>query len=399
MRGLYVHIPFCVKKCSYCDFYSLPGRLDSLGPYVQAVMKESHKYAKMSFDTLYLGGGTPSLLGAKNLKLLIDGLGVESSSPLAGGDSCEGVRMNKFHSHPDLSHQGRGKLQNNFTEATIEMNPESTTPEFLETVKETGFNRVSIGVQSLSDDELRSVGRIHTAAQAISAVKRAQKAGFHAVSTDLIIGLPGQTWKILNKTLETLVGLGIHHLSVYCLSLEDGTPLAKNPPDNLPSDDTQVELYDKTRTFLIGRGFIHYEISNFALKGYECKHNLNYWHGGEYLGLGPSAASHLDGKRFRNNADLNTYLQNPIGQIEYIEELNAQNKAAEEAMLRLRLLEEGLDTHELTTKYGVENVQDVISRLDGMVCEGLLTCENSRYRLSPSRIMTSNPIFARVLLK
>ena len=353
----------------------------------------------MSFDTFYLGGGTPSLLGAKNLKLLIDGLGVESSSPLAGGDSCEGVRMNEFHSHPDLSHQGRGKLQNNFTEATIEMNPESTTPEFLETVKETGFNRVSIGVQSLSDDELRSVGRIHTAAQAISTVKRAQKAGFHAVSTDLIIGLPGQTWKILNKTLETLVGLGIHHLSVYCLSLEDGTPLAKNPPDNLPSDDTQVELYDKTRTFLIGRGFIHYEISNFALKGYECKHNLNYWHGGEYLGLGPSAASHLDGKRFRNNADLNTYLQNPIGQIEYIEELNAQNKAAEEAMLRLRLLEEGLDTHELTTKYGVENVQDVISRLDGMVCEGLLTCENSRYRLSPSRIMTSNPIFARVLLK
>ena len=366
MRGLYVHIPFCVKKCSYCDFYSLPGQLDSLESYVQAVVQESQKYAKMSFDTLYLGGGTPSLLGVKHLKNLMNG--IRKSFDLSG-----------------------------LTEATIELNPESATPEFLAAAKETGFNRVSSGVQSLSDDELKSVGRIHTAKQAISAVKLAKKIGFKAVSADLIIGLPGQTWVSLNKSLETLIGLGIPHLSVYCLSLEDGTPLAKNPPDNLPSDDTQAELYDKTRMFLVGRGFIHYEISNFALKGYECQHNLNYWRGDEYLGLGPSAASHLDRKRFRNSADLSAYLQNPTEQTEYIEELNLQNKAAEEAMLRLRLLEEGLDTRGLAVEYGVANVQDIIRRLNNMVQEGLLTCEGSRYRLSPSRIITSNPIFARVI--
>ncbi|MBN1644130.1 MAG: radical SAM family heme chaperone HemW [Dehalococcoidales bacterium] len=400
MRGLYVHIPFCVKKCAYCDFYSLPGRSESLEAYVRAVIKEAEKYPDIAFGTFYLGGGTPSLLGAKYLKVLMSGLD----------------RTLRLPRRPDTIGTPRNGI-----EATIEVNPESATHELLVAAGEAGFNRVSIGVQSLSDRELESVGRIHTSRQAVSAVKLAQEIGFKSISADLIIGLPWQTWESLNKSLDTLVGMGVSHLSVYCLSLEKGTPLADDPPDDLPSDDTQSELYNKARAFLIGRGFVHYEISNFALKGFECRHNLNYWEDGEYVGLGPSAASHLDGKRFRNNANLGAYLENPIGQIEDVEELSVRDKAAEEAMLRLRLTEKGLGICELTEKYGVENVRDIVDRLNDMVQEGLLVREEAkdltpprdtfvpitselgmtnraRYRLSPSRIMTSNPIFARVLI-
>jgi oxygen-independent coproporphyrinogen-3 oxidase len=282
-------------------------------------------------------------------------------------------------------------------ESTLEANPESATPEFLQTAKTLGFNRLSFGVQSFSDAELLSVGRIHTAAQAVAAIKLAQKTGFQNISADLIIGLPGQTWHSLHNSMESLTGLGLPHLSIYCLSLENGTPLALNPPNDLPSDDIQAELYEKTRAFLINAGFVHYEISNYARPGFECRHNLNYWRGGEYLGLGPAAASHLDGKRFKNNNDLDAYLQNPAGQVEYVEELSPKDKAAEEAMLRLRLLEEGLNTDELTAKFGSANTSDIILRLDKMTQEQLLLQTGSTYRLSPAHILTSNSIFSRVL--
>jgi len=327
---------------------------------------ESYSKAGLSFQTLYLGGGTPSLLGAKNLKNLIDGIG---------------------------EYLGISSL----VEATVEVNPESATREFLETAKDAGINRVSFGVQSLFDNELKSVGRIHSAFQAIEAIKLAEKLDFKVIAADLIVGLPGQTWATLCKSLETLVGLGIEHLSVYCLSLEEGTRLAECPPDDLMPDDMQAALFEKTLAFLGDRGFIHYEISNFALEGYECLHNLNYWRGGEYLGLGTSAASHLHGKRFKNYADLDAYLENPTGQMEYVEELNIKDKAAEEAMLRLRLLVEGIEPGELTTRFGHDNVRTMISKLDGMVGAGQLIFEKSRYRLPHTRILTSNPIFAKIL--
>jgi len=366
VKGLYIHIPFCVKKCGYCDFYSLPVRSNALESYVAAVLKEAGIYHGLSFRTLYLGGGTPSLLGSTHLRNLIDGI----------------------RKSLDISE---------LMEATIEVNPESATPGFLQAVKEAGIDRVSIGVQSLSDYELRAAGRIHHAAQAVAAITIAKKFSFKSISADLIIGLPGQTWSTLRNSLEMLNSLNIQHLSVYCLSLEEGTPLAESPPDDLVSDDEQAELYEKTREFLSGCGFNHYEISNFARQGYECQHNLNYWRGGEYLGLGPSAASHLGDKRFKNRADLDAYLAGPTGQTEYVEELDRKHKAAEEAMLRLRLLEEGIEPGELAARFGPDNVAALTGQFDAMVREGLLIRENSRYRLHPSRVLTSNPIFARVL--
>ena len=426
MRGLYVHIPFCVKKCSYCDFYSLPSRSGSMEAYVQAVMHEAYfgfrKVTRVTLknplrNTLYRWRHTRVSSEHKQLQTLINGLNYLFVIPAKArflGTKCTGIHIPSSptrHCEPSEAISGRRGAPTlglprphsprndllKLTESTIELNPESATSEFLQMVKDLGFSRLSFGVQSLSDDELKSVGRIHTAAQAISALKLAKKLEFEAISADLIIGLPGQTWVSLSKSLETLVALGVQHLSVYCFSLEEGTPLAENPPADLPSDDMQAKLFEETRKYLKTCGYAHYEISNFAMNGYECRHNLNYWRGGDYLGLGPAAASHLDGKRFKNYANLDAYVDNPTGQIEYIEELNKKEKAAEEAMLRLRLLEEGLNTDELTDKFGKNNVKSIISRLDEMVQEGSLIDEGTSYRLTASRIMTSNPIFARVL--
>ncbi len=366
MRGLYVHIPFCIRKCAYCDFYSLPQRLDSLNAYLEAVLIEASKYQGLSFETIYLGGGTPSIIGPAGLRKL----------------------MTTLRETFDLSQ---------VTEATMEANPESITAELLEDAKTAGINRLSIGVQSLSDIELEQVGRIHTASQAIQAIDHVKHSGFNNVSADLILGLPGQDWQSLMVNLETLIGMDIQHLSVYCLSIEPDTPLALYLPPNLPSDDEQADLYASACALFTNRGFIHYEISNFTLPGYECIHNLNYWRGGEYLGLGPAAASHLDGKRFKNKADLDAYIQNPAGQIEEIEELDASRKAAEEAILRLRLLEEGLDTDELALKFGDENIIGLVSRLNNLVKEGALLRNGAEYHLLPSCALVSNPVLARVL--
>ena len=358
-------MPFCVRKCAYCDFYSLAGQTGLAGCYVDAVLEEARQYAGEQFEKLYLGGGTPSLLSAENLGNLVGGL--------RRIFNLSGLR-----------------------EATIEVNPESASPQLLRTARELGIDRISIGVQSLSDYELKSAGRIHDANQAQKAVKIARGMGFRT-SADLIAGLPGQDWESLGRSLGTLTGSGIGHISLYCLSLEEGTPLAANPPGDLPDDDMQAGLFEKARRFLGGRGFIHYEVSNFALPGQESLHNQNYWRGGEYLGLGPAAASHVKGQRFSNRPDLHAYLDNPSGIREGTENLAAPEKAAEEAMLRLRLLEEGVDMVVLSGRFGGENTTDLEARLRRLSIEGSLIKESSNYRLAPSRVLTSNPVFAGVL--
>jgi oxygen-independent coproporphyrinogen III oxidase len=197
--------------------------------------------------------------------------------------------------------------------------------------------------------------------------------------------------------LETLIGLDIQHLSLYCLSIEPHTPLALYLPADLPSDDQQAELYDNAGELFLRRGFAHYEISNFTLPGYECRHNLNYWRGGEYLGLGPAAASHLDGQRYKNRADLDAYLQNPTGQIEEAEQLAPVEKAGEEAILRLRLLQEGLDINEMAGKFGDEHVIGLAGRLNKLVTEGALLRNGPNYRLDPACALVANQILTKVL--
>lgn len=366
MTGLYVHIPFCVRKCAYCDFYSVSDRRHLIPAYVDAVLDEAQAYTGLGFRTLYLGGGTPSIMDGTLLETLIRGLG----------------RLLDFSA-----------LQ----EATMELNPESTSADLLKTARDLGFNRVSIGVQSFSDHELASANRIHDSAQALKALSLAGQAGFQRISADLICGLPGQDWTSLGQSLRMLVDCGVGHVSMYCLSVEPGTPLACELPPDLPDDDAQADLYNRARAFLRAEGFLHYEISNFARPGAECQHNLNYWRGGEYLGLGAAAASHLCGCRFRNRATLSAYLEDPHGVLEEFERLEGPRKAAEEAMLRLRLLSEGINPNRMGGRYTGADLALLRRRLGMMEHEGLLLCDDGTFRLPPNRILTSNPVFARLL--
>jgi oxygen-independent coproporphyrinogen-3 oxidase len=366
MRGLYIHIPFCISKCRYCDFYSLAGKTDLIEGYVSAVVREAEKYGGTSFKTMYVGGGTPSLLGPRRLADLVDGL--------------------------------RSHLQiDSLLEATIEANPESTDEDFLRMVRDIGFNRISIGVQSLDDDELKKAGRVHSSTQALKAIELAFNCGIDNVSADIIIGLPGQTVESLDNTLRKLVGIGLTHASVYCLSIEEGTAFAACPPADLPDDEFQASVYERVAGILKEYGFIHYEISNFALPGKECLHNLNYWRGGEYIGLGPSAASHVGGRRWKNEANLHAYMDDPLAAGIEEDIVDAETKMAEEAMLRLRLLEEGLDTGQLAMRYGLNEFKDLEKRLNILAGQKKLVKNGKRYKLAPGSILTSNRVFVDVI--
>ena len=366
MAGLYVHIPFCVRKCGYCDFYSKAGQLHLLGDYLNALLMEAGQYHGPFFDTLYIGGGTPSLLGAAGIERMMGGL-----------SGCLGL--------------------SNLGEATIEANPDSAGGEFLDAALACGINRLSLGVQSLNDDELTRSGRLHNAVQALAAIAKARECGFEDISADIIVGLPGQTPQSLENTLCSLVNSAVTHISAYCLSIEPGSGFAAHPPPDLPDDDAQAGLFESAARCLKDNGFVHYEISNFARPGRECRHNLNYWRGGEYLGLGAGAASHLKGRRYKNAADLEGYIKAPLASQCEAEELGAEAKSAEEAMLRLRLLEEGLDISSLAARYGKANTDGLIGRLNKLADDKMLARAGTRYRLPPERVMTSNRVFIEII--
>jgi oxygen-independent coproporphyrinogen-3 oxidase len=331
-----------------------------------AICPEAGQYRGPGFETLYIGGGTPSLLGAAVLEQLMGGL-----------SDCL-----------DLSNLG---------EATIEANPDTAGSGFLGAALACGINRLSIGVQSLNDDELTKSGRLHNAVQALAAIARARECGFEDISADIIVGLPGQTPRSLENTLVRLVNSGVTHISAYCLSVEPGTEFDKHPPPDLPDDDAQAGLFEFAARYLKDNGFVHYEISNFARPGRECRHNLNYWRGGEYLGLGAGAASHLEGRRFKNSADLDGYIKAPLASQCEAEELGPEAKSAEEAMLRLRLLEEGLDVGSLAARYGEINTVGLHRRLDKLADDNMLAREGTCYRLPPERVMTSNRVFIEII--
>jgi oxygen-independent coproporphyrinogen-3 oxidase len=366
MYGLYIHFPFCVSKCLYCDFYSLPGKQHLIESYIDAVLLEAQRHKGEEFKTLYIGGGTPSLLGADGLQRLMSGLG--------------GIFQ-------------LGGLE----EATIEANPDSLTEDFLKAALDMGFKRISIGVQSLDDEELKKAGRAHNARQALSAIKAAFESGFDDVSADIMIGLPGQTPESLRTTINIILGAGVTHISPYCLSIEGGTPFANNPPPDLPGDDEEAVLYDLVRDMLREAGFIHYEVSNFALPDRQCRHNLNYWRCGDYLGLGPAAASHIQGHRLKNESSLERYIEDPLHIEIEVEKLSVEGKIGEEAMLRLRLLEEGLDINAMTERYGKERIAPLAAKLESMADSGLLIKVGDSYRLPYRRVLTCNSILVEII--
>ena len=282
--GLYLHIPFCKAKCIYCDFYSLPHSEEKMDAYTAALQRDLIRWADQAkdhtVDTIYFGGGTPSYLGAERL--------------------CRLLETVFAHYRVDKN-----------DEITTEANPDSAREVLaLRQLREAGFNRISLGMQSASDDELRLIGRVHTHKETVEAVRAARAAGFDNVSLDLIYGLPEQTMAHWRENLQAAIALEPEHLSCYGLKIEEGTPLdRKKNTLRIPDDDEQAEEYLATVELLEKAGYAQYEISNFARPGRESRHNLKYWTMQEYLGFGPGAHSDFGGRRFAYARDLNAYIK------------------------------------------------------------------------------------------
>lgn len=355
MPGLYMHVPFCLKKCDYCAFFSYPLSKDKdlikneeadtdqealLNVYLNGLaeeIKQRLKDAPSGVSSLFIGGGTPTALGVKNLKRLLE--------MLKQGFSFESG-----------------------AEATVEGNPGTLTEEKLELLRSFGINRFSLGVQSLSNKSLKEIGRIHTAEQVRQSIQLIRKAGFANLNLDLMFGLPGQSLAEWQKTLEEALEFSPEHLSLYGLMVEEGTPLAKRLEAEetgkilLPDDDLQAKMYKWAITRLEAAAYIHYETSNFACPGFECKHNLNYWNGKDYLGIGPGAVSCLQGLRWKNVEDIRTYGYSLATGQEPVEErereiLSLKIRMAERVILGLRLTK-GVDLLAFRQDFGMD-VRDV----------------------------------------
>lgn len=285
MLALYVHIPFCVRKCRYCDFMSAPAPQETIQSYIHALTAEAEHspLAGREAGTVFIGGGTPSLLSAQQMTDLLDSL-----------RECFHIAEN--------------------AEISVEMNPGTADREKLRAYRAAGITRLSIGVQSFKDEELRLLGRIHTAERARETFEMAREAGFDNINLDLMSALPGQTCNEWMDNLKAAVQLGPEHISAYSLIIEEGTPFASMQLPPLPDEESDRQMYHDTLHFLEQRGYHRYEISNYAREGRECRHNLVYWTGGEYLGLGIGAASLIrksDGRwmRFANTDSLQEYLR------------------------------------------------------------------------------------------
>ena len=363
--GLYVHVPFCASKCRYCDFYSFAGKESQMDDYVRAVARCGAEFAPQfagrTADTVYFGGGTPSLIGGARLERMLCAL------------------HSQFSIAPDA-------------EITVECNPDSMTQDLLHVLRRAGVNRLSVGVQSAQDDELRLLGRRHTFAQAQDAIRRAQDAGFDNISLDLMYGLPGQTQARFMQSVEAVLDLQPAHLSCYSLKLEPGTPMGQENPV-LPDDDAQADLYLALCGRLRRAGFDHYEISNWARPGRASRHNSRYWTLSDYLGLGPGAHSYLAGRRFFYPASLAVF----CGDAQPVQEDAVPGFAphGEYLMLRLRTAD-GVDTADFARRFG-RSFAPYAAHLRALEKPGLAARTPSGWRLTEAGFLVSNLIINDVL--
>lgn len=365
--GLYIHFPFCAAKCPYCHFCSQPWNEASYRTWRQGLGREAAapREAGFEFDTLYLGGGTPSLLGP---------------------DEVVWVRE-LAQAHFPL------KIE----EFTLEANPGASGTDIFGGWREAGVTRLSVGVQSFDDAVLRTLGRPCTAEEALSFCRAGRAAGFEVLAIDLMIGVPGETPAAVERSLDTALGLEPDHVSVYILENVEGLPfeevLVRHPVD----EDAVVDAYDRTRDALDAVGLRQYEISNFARPGKECRHNLKYWRYEPFVGLGPSAGSHLPGRRWRNKTSLDDWsraLSRGETAREDVVELSPVKAVREALIFGLRLVE-GVDLGAFTERFKVD-VRALFGReIDELVDEGLLVCEAGRISIPRSGFLTSNAVLSR----
>ena len=383
--SLYVHIPFCTAKCTYCDFNSYAGQDSLMAPYAEAAALEAALWAPHMIgrpvETVFFGGGTPSLLPLDGMRTIVMAL------------------RSHFDILPDA-------------EVSLEANPGTVDLVHLEGLHSLGFNRISFGVQSFHEDELRRLERIHDAQEVEDAYRWAREAGFGNVNLDLIYGLQGQTMAGWQTNLETALALGPDHLSLYALTLEEGTPLTRDVErgrSSGPDLDLQADMFEWSRERMTQAGYAHYEVSNWARPGRECRHNLVYWHNGDWLGLGAGAHSHLGYERFADAASPRRYVElvqatssagapeaTSMQQVTYRDPGNREREMAETVFLALRL-REGLDLAGFELRYGVSLRETFGPALDETLSLGLTELVDGRLRLRDEAVMLGDEAFLRFL--
>lgn len=366
--GVYIHIPFCAKKCPYCDFYSVRYNKDLVSLYVDALVRNFRafrdKYGIHKATSVYFGGGTPLLLSPAQLDILLSAL-----------SECFEIDEN--------------------AEITAEANPSMSDKTRLSEYRKTGINRISFGVQSFCDDELKSLGRTHTAEGAKRAIVNAFDAGFENISADIMLGILGQNEESLARTIDITGRLPLSHISAYMLKIEENTPYNCDEIKNaLPDDDSVAELYLFACKELEERGFLQYEISNFAKERRQSRHNLLYWKSLDYVGFGAAAHSCFRGSRFAVPCDIGAYIED-IAQQEVITDDNPCT-FSEYAMLRLRLCE-GLSLHKAKERFSFDE-EEILKKAEKFRRNNLLKIENGRIILTRQGFLVSNGIIADLIV-
>ncbi|MCC8098600.1 MAG: radical SAM family heme chaperone HemW [Clostridiales bacterium] len=370
--GVYLHIPFCKSKCAYCDFYSLPASDRRMDAYLEALcahITESAPYLRgFTIDSVYIGGGTPSFWGEKRLKALLKVVRKE----LAPAKDCE---------------------------YTLECNPDSVTLKLLKTVRDLGVNRISLGVQSAQEGELKAVGRPHTFAQAREAVALIRKAKLGNLNLDLIYGLPGQTMETWQESVEAVLALKPEHLSLYGLQVEEGTPLYQQRDSlDLADDDALADRYLWAVNRLAQAGYDQYEISNFARPGRESRHNLKYWTLQEYVGFGPGAHSDFGGRRYSYVRDVNAYIEGVLHGgtlLDQDDKIPPQERSAEYLMLGMRTVR-GISGQECRNTYRM-HFAPVEEKLRAFAAQGWAVEEEGRWHFTPEGFLLSNQLIGLLL--
>jgi oxygen-independent coproporphyrinogen-3 oxidase len=367
--GIYIHVPFCKSKCHYCNFYSIKLSEKSINCFVERIIEEIKQRAVSlpRISSVYFGGGTPSLLSGSQIRKII----------------------NAIEEVYDIS---------NNAEITLEANPESVSLDKVFEWKDSGVNRVSLGIQSFSDEELKMLGRVHTSEDIYKAIGSIQEAGIANISGDLICGLPGQSMEEWQNNLVIIKSLNLPHISIYPLQIEEGTMFHKTLVESALEEieDKMINMMQESRKFLKENGYSHYEIANYAKDGYESKHNMIYWQYKPYIGYGPSAASFINRARFQNVSDFSEWADSFICE-EDLESRDMSVQMAEYCFLSLRLLEIGLDKDKFSKEFGV-SLDDIHGELlEKLISYGWIIKGKNKYVLSEELIYYANQVFMEFL--
>ena len=362
--GIYVHIPFCKQKCSYCDFISYSNKNNFVKEYIEALKQEIKNTDTTEYEisTIYFGGGTPSYIEDSYIVDILE------------------IIKQKYNISKNV-------------EITIEVNPGTVTEEKLANYIKAGINRISIGLQSCNDNLLKTIGRIHLYEDFLNTYELARKVGFKNINVDLMIGLPKQTLKDVKDSLEKIIALNPEHISVYSLIVEEGTPIERKIESGelkLPNENLERKEYWEVKNKLEEFGYKHYEISNFAKPGYESKHNVNCWEQKEYIGFGVAAHSYVNNKRFSNVETIEEYLQKRERIVHEIQDL--ENKKKEYMLLGLRKLD-GIKISRFKNKFGTNPIMEYKDQLNKLVKEKLIEIDLDEIRLTPKGIDLANVVW------